>query len=117
MLLWGVANGLIQPSLFSCADAAPRAELASGSAVLATARQLGSALGVAAFVAAAGGRGASDLGGFDRAWIIAAITAVAGLTTGRRIAVREVAAKAETAGDAAAISCATSPAGGDRVDG
>jgi MFS family permease len=121
MLLWGVANALIQPSLFACADAAPRAELASGSAVLATARQLGSALGVAAFVAAAGGRGASDLGGFDRAVIVvvitAAITAVAGLTTGRRIAVREVAAEAETAGDAAAIACGTSPAGGDRVDG
>jgi hypothetical protein len=91
-----------------------------GSAVLATARQLGSALGVAAFVAAAGGRRASDLGGFDRAWIIvvitAAITAVAGLTTGRRIAVREVAAKAETAENTAAIACGTSPTGGDRVD-
>ena len=120
MLLWGVANALIQPSLFACADAAPRAELASGSAVLATARQLGSALGVAVFVAAAGGRRASDLGGFDRAWIIvvitAAITAVAGLTTGRRIAVREVAAKAETAENTAAIASGTSPTGGDRVD-
>jgi hypothetical protein len=41
MLLWGVANALIQPSLFACADAAPRADLASGSAVLATARQFG----------------------------------------------------------------------------
>ena len=56
MLLWGVANALIQPSLFACADAAPRAELASGSAVLATARQLGSALGVAIFVAVLGGQ-------------------------------------------------------------
>ena len=54
MLLWGVANALIQPSLFASADAAPRAELASGSAVLATARQLGSALGVAIFVAVLG---------------------------------------------------------------
>ena len=56
MLLWGVANAFIQPSLFASADAAPRAELASGSAVLATARQLGSALGVAIFVAVLGDR-------------------------------------------------------------
>jgi hypothetical protein len=34
MLLWGVANALIQPSLFASADAAPQAQLASGSAVL-----------------------------------------------------------------------------------
>jgi EmrB/QacA subfamily drug resistance transporter len=91
MLLWGVANALIQPSLFACADAAPRAELASGSAVLSTARQLGAALGVAIFVAVlgAGGAGpASGWAGLDRAWIVvlvtAAMTALAGLATGRR---------------------------------
>ena len=105
MLLWGVANALIQPSLFASADAAPRAELASGSAVLATARQLGSALGVAIFVAMLGAHPANGLAGFDRAWIVvlitAAMTAFAGLATGRRlIRVPEVAAKAETAGDA-----------------
>ena len=50
---------LIQPSLFAAADAAPRAELASGSAVLATARQLGPALGVAIFVAVLGGHPAA----------------------------------------------------------
>jgi EmrB/QacA subfamily drug resistance transporter len=114
MLLWGVANALIQPSLFATAAALPRAELASGSAVLAMARQLGSALGVAVFVAMLGAH--PSLAGFDRAWIVvlitAAMTAVAGLATGRRIGVREVAAKAETAGDAAAIA----PAGGGRVD-
>ena len=105
MLLWGVANALIQPSLFACADAAPRAELASGSAVLATARQLGSALGVAIFVAVLGAHPARGLAGFDRAWIVvlitAAMTAFAGLATGPRlIRVPEVAAKAQTAGDA-----------------
>src|SRR5262249_32318381 len=52
MLLWGVANALIQPALLTTADTAPRSELASGSAVLATARQVGAALGVAIFVAA-----------------------------------------------------------------
>ena len=106
MLLWGVANALIQPALFACADAAPRTELASGSAVLATARQLGSALGIAAFVAVLGGR-AGGLAGLDRAWtvvvITAAIIALAGLATGRRLTgVTEAAANAETAGDAAA---------------
>ena len=117
MLLWGVANALIQPALFASADAAPRAELASASAVLATARQLGSALGVATFVAVLGGRAAAGLAGLDRAWIVvvitAAITAVAGLATGRRLTtVPEVAANAETAGDAAAIACGTSPTRG-----
>jgi EmrB/QacA subfamily drug resistance transporter len=105
MLLWGVANALIQPSLFACAGAASRAELASGSAVLATARQLGAALGVAVFVAVLGAHPATSLAGFDRAWIVvlitAAMTAFAGLATGQRlIRAPEVAAKAETAGDA-----------------
>jgi EmrB/QacA subfamily drug resistance transporter len=106
MLLWGGANALIQPSLFACADAAPRADLASGSAVLATARQLGSALGVATFVAVLGGSAATGLAGFDRAWtvvvITAAFTAVAGLAAGRRPAGDpELAADAGLAGDAA----------------
>jgi RimJ/RimL family protein N-acetyltransferase len=87
MLLWGVANGLIQPSLFASADAAPRADLASGTAALATARQLGAALGVAIFVAVLGARPATDLAGFDRAWVVvvitAAMTAIAGLAIGR----------------------------------
>ncbi len=99
MLLWGVANALIQPSLFASADAAPQAELASGSAVLAMARQLGSALGVAVFVAVLGAHPATGLAGFDRAWIVvlitAAMTASAGLATGRRlIRLPEAAAKA-----------------------
>ena len=108
MLLWGVANALIQPSLFACADAAPRAELASGSAVLATARQLGSALGVAIFVAVLGAHPASSLAGFDRAWIVvlitAAMTAFAGLATGRQLGDVLAAAKADTAADALVTS-------------
>jgi RimJ/RimL family protein N-acetyltransferase len=93
MLLWGIANALIQPSLFASADTAPRAHLASGSAVMATARQLGSALGVAIFVAVFGTRPAGDLAGFDHAWIIvlitAAVTALAGLAGPRLIRVRD----------------------------
>jgi hypothetical protein len=73
--------------------------------VLATARQLGSALGVAIFVAVLGGRVATGLAGFDRAWLVvvitAAITAFAGLAIGRRSAgVPEMAATAETTGNA-----------------
>jgi hypothetical protein len=89
MLLWGVANALIQPSLFASADAAPQAQLASGSAVLSMGRQLGSAVGVAVLVAVLGDRPAGDLTGFDRAWIVvlvtAAMTAAAGLAAGRRM--------------------------------
>jgi RimJ/RimL family protein N-acetyltransferase len=88
MLLWGIANALIQPSLLATADTAPRSELASGSAVLATARQIGAALGVAIFVAALGAGPARSLAGLDRAWTVvlisAAFTAVAGLATARR---------------------------------
>jgi EmrB/QacA subfamily drug resistance transporter len=112
MLAWGVGRALIQPPLFASADAAPRAELASASAVLAAARQLGSALGVAIFVAVLSDHAASGLAGFDRAWIVvvitAAITAVAGLGAGRRPAgVPEVAATAEIADDVAAVACGT----------
>jgi EmrB/QacA subfamily drug resistance transporter len=87
MLLWGVANALLQPALFASAGAVPRSELASGSAVLATARQLGSALGVAIFVSVLGASQASGVAGFGRAWLIvvitAALTAFAGLAAGR----------------------------------
>ena len=108
MLLWGVANALIQPSLFACADAAPRAELASGSAVLATARQLGAALGVPIFVAVLGAGPATGLAGLDRAWIVVLVTAVmtafAGLATGRRpIHVPEAAARQAVLRDGSAV--------------
>jgi EmrB/QacA subfamily drug resistance transporter len=86
MLLWGVANALIQPTLFAAANSAPRAELASGSAVLSTARQIGSALGVAILVAILGSHPARATAGFVPAWVIvlasAVLTALAGLASG-----------------------------------
>ena len=88
MLLRGVANALIQPSLFASADAAPPVQLASGSAVLSMGRQLGSAVGVAVLVAVLGDRPAGGLAGFGRAWIVvlvtATMTAAAGFAAGRR---------------------------------
>jgi hypothetical protein len=89
MLHWGVANALIQPSLFASADAAPQAQLASGSAQLFMGCQLGSAVGVAVLVAVLGNRPAGDLTGLGRTWIIvlvtATLTATAGLAAARRI--------------------------------
>lgn len=79
-----------------------------------TARQLGAAVGVAAFVAVLGGRVASGLAGLDRAWIVvmitAAITAVTGLGTAHRPASIPAAAAVsmEIADDGAAIACGTS---------
>lgn len=82
MLLWGVANALIQPTLFASADAVPPAQLASASAVLAMSRQLGAALGVAVLVAVLGTHPAGGLAGFDRAWFVVIITSVATAAAG-----------------------------------
>jgi hypothetical protein len=85
MVLWGVANALIQPTLFAAANSLSRADLASGAAVLTMARQLGSALGVAFMVAVLGVGEATGLVGFQHAWMMvivtAALTGLAGLFT------------------------------------
>jgi EmrB/QacA subfamily drug resistance transporter len=81
ILLWGVANALIQPTLFRAADTVPRADVAAGSAVLAMARQLGSSLGVALLVVLLGSTLTSA--GFAHVWLLAAAsgvcTAIAGV--------------------------------------
>ncbi len=86
ILLWGVANALIQPTLFRAADAVPRADAASGSAVLAMARQLGSSLGVAVLVVVLGSSAAFSQAGFDRVWLVALGSAV--LTGGAGVLLR-----------------------------
>jgi EmrB/QacA subfamily drug resistance transporter len=87
LLLWGVANALLQPTLFATADSVPASELASGSAVLSMARQLGSAFGVALLVAVlAGDSGTPGLQRLRRVFVLvvatAAMEALAGLFAG-----------------------------------
>jgi EmrB/QacA subfamily drug resistance transporter len=77
LVCWGLANSCIQPVLFGGADAAPKDDLALGTAVLASARQVGSAVGVAVLVGVAG---ASGLSTFQSAWSIVLVSAV--LTAG-----------------------------------
>lgn len=76
ILLWGLANALIQPTLFRAADAVPRADVASGSAVLAMARQLGSSLGVALLVVLLGSTNALSTAGFNHVWLLTLASAV-----------------------------------------
>jgi EmrB/QacA subfamily drug resistance transporter len=87
LLLWGAANALLQPTLFATAGSVPRSDLASGSAVLTMARQLGSALGVAVLVAVVGVGHAAGLDGLRRAFAVviatAAVAALVGLGAGR----------------------------------
>ncbi len=71
-----LSNALIQPTLFRAADAVPRADVASGSAVLAMARQLGSSLGVALLVVLLGSTGVLSTTGFDRVWLLTIASAV-----------------------------------------
>ena len=73
LVLWGVANAFIQPTLFNGADAAPKADLGIAAAVLAASRQLGSACGVAVLVAVTGATGIST---FNVAWAIVVVSAV-----------------------------------------
>ncbi|GAB3410026.1 MFS transporter [Flindersiella endophytica] len=83
LVLWGVANGLIQPALFGTASAAAADDLSSASAVLTTARQLGSALGVALLVAMVTTGSLVGLAGLRRGWLIvlasAIVTGIVGL--------------------------------------
>jgi MFS family permease len=70
MLISGAGVGLVNPSLAGAATAQlPPARLATGSAILTMSRQLGSALGVALFVAVLGTPGPADaLAAFDDVW-------------------------------------------------
>jgi hypothetical protein len=84
LVLWGLANGVIQPSLFGTASAAPADALSSASAVLTTARQLGSAFGVAVLVAVLGDATTLDVADLRRGWLLVIASALVTLLTGLR---------------------------------
>jgi EmrB/QacA subfamily drug resistance transporter len=72
MLIGGAGVGLVNPALAGAATAQlPPARLATGTAVLSMARQLGSALGVALLVAVLGTPSPADaVGAFDDVWML-----------------------------------------------
>src|SRR5262249_43439699 len=81
MLVGGIGVGLVLPALTTLATATlPPARLATGIGVQTTFRQIGAALGLAAFVAIAGGSTLATKGDFDGSWLFMAIaSAGAGL--------------------------------------
>jgi EmrB/QacA subfamily drug resistance transporter len=88
LLLWGMANGIIQPALFGTASAAPTSELSSASAVLTMARQLGSAFGVALLVAVLGDTTALTTADLRRGSMLVVASAVITFLTGLRQSAR-----------------------------
>src|SRR3954447_960129 len=91
MVLTGIGVGLTLPSVSAAAvSALPPARLATGSAVLQMARQLGIALGVAVLIAIFGHPGPADaLAHFHNGWWFIAGAAFAGAIAGWRIQVPE----------------------------
>jgi MFS family permease len=81
MLVGGIGVGLVLPALTTLATATlPPARLATGIGVQTTFRQIGAALGLAAFVAIAGGSTLASKSDFDGSWLFMAIaSAGAGL--------------------------------------
>ncbi len=73
LVLWGLANGVLQPCLFATAQTVPARHLGSGSAVLSMSRQLASALGVALLVAVVGD---ATLEGLRRGWLIVIVSGI-----------------------------------------
>jgi EmrB/QacA subfamily drug resistance transporter len=87
MLLGGAGAGLIQAPLFAAASTLPAHRSTTGSAVLNMARQVGSAVGVAALVAALATEHPDRLALFRRGWaleLIAAAVAAAVIALSRR---------------------------------
>ena len=68
LVLAGCAAGLVQAPLFAAASDLPVQRATTGSAVLNTARQVGSAVGVALVVVLLGQGHAASLGAFHRGW-------------------------------------------------
>lgn len=70
LVLAGISSGLTQAPLYATAGALPSARQATGSAVLNTARQIGSAVGVALAVVLLASTRPHELGAFHRDWVL-----------------------------------------------
>jgi EmrB/QacA subfamily drug resistance transporter len=92
MVLTGIGVGLAVPSAMAFGTThLPAERFSTGSAVLSMTRQIGIALGVAFFVAAAGGAGHEvSLAAFHRTWWLVAALAVASAVLAWRAARRSV---------------------------
>jgi EmrB/QacA subfamily drug resistance transporter len=92
MLIAGASAGLTQAPLFAAAGTLPPDRATTGSAVLNMARQVGSAIGVAAVVVILGSGAVHSVAGFHHVWVAEAIAGVAAClavaVTARRTAVR-----------------------------
>jgi EmrB/QacA subfamily drug resistance transporter len=75
-IVMGIAAGLTQAPLFAAAGTLPPDRATTGSAVLNMARQVGSAVGVAAVVVILGTGAATTLTGFHHVWAAEAIAGV-----------------------------------------
>ncbi|MDQ2895756.1 MAG: MFS transporter [Actinomycetota bacterium] len=75
MIIGGAGAGLIQAPLFAAASTLTADRATTGSAVLQMARQIGSAVGIAALVALIGTGPPDRLTVFHRAWVFQAIAA------------------------------------------
>jgi hypothetical protein len=80
-VLAGCAAGLVQAPLFAAASALPVQRATTGSAVLNTARQVGSAVGVALVVVLLGQGHAASLGAFHRGWGLVVVAGVSAAVT------------------------------------
>jgi MFS family permease len=87
LILGGIGAGLTQAPLFAAASTLPADRATTGSAVLNMARQVGSAVGVAALVALLAGQPPDRLSLFHRGWSLelAAAAAAAVLMAVRRV--------------------------------
>jgi hypothetical protein len=81
LVLAGCAAGLVQAPLFAAASALPAQRATTGSAVLNTARQVGSAVGVALVVVLLGQGHAASLGAFHRGWGLLVVAGVSAAVT------------------------------------
>jgi hypothetical protein len=75
LILGGIGAGLTQAPLFAAASTLPGHRATTGSAVLNMARQVGSAVGVAALVAALASEHPDRLSLFHRGWLLELVAA------------------------------------------